>query len=95
MDVIIFTETWLHDRVLNCLITHPDYKLYRLDRQQKTPSGIVKKGGGICLFVKNGIEVDCENCHTIPNEHLELLHVRIKKGFGRKLDIMGVYKPPK
>lgn len=32
LDVIIFTETWLHDKVHDALISHPDYILYRLDR---------------------------------------------------------------
>lgn len=57
LDVIVLSETWLHSNIQNSLIWNSDYKLFRLDRQACLPSGVVKKGGGLCMYVKNGITV--------------------------------------
>lgn len=48
LDVVVLTETWLHQNVSDTLIFNPDYTCTRLDRQTVLPSGVRKSGGGIC-----------------------------------------------
>lgn len=57
-DVVILGETWLHASVGNNLIEFESYKLVRSDRQITTTSGCTKRGGGLCVYVKQGIQVD-------------------------------------
>lgn len=93
-DVIILTETWLHHNISNSLINNSNYMALRLDRETKTSSGLVKKGGGICIFVRKGITIDISDCVSLSNENIELFHVNIKKDMASKINIIGVYRPP-
>lgn len=51
-DVIIFTETWLVDNVLNTEIFCGNYQIYRRDR------GNLIKGGGVLIAVSNRLSSD-------------------------------------
>lgn len=93
-DVIIFTETWLHENINSSLIHSDEYMLFRLDRQTKIPSGLTKKGGGVCILVRKGISIELTDCINISNENVEMLHLNIKKGMAARLNIIGVYRPP-
>lgn len=95
LDVIIFTETWLYAQVQDGFISHPDYNLIRLYRAHTMPNGLIKKGGGICIFVRKGITIDRENCCSISNADIELLGINIKKGYGCRLNVFGLYRPPR
>lgn len=46
--VICVTETWLHDSILDCEFTPPNYDVVRCDRS----SG---RGGGVALFFRSGV----------------------------------------
>lgn len=93
-DVIVFTETWLHENVSSSLINNCDYTTLRLDRQTKVASGLVKKGGGLCIMIKKDITIDLSHCVSISNQNIELFHVNIKKGMASRINIVGVYRPP-
>lgn len=57
LDIVIFTETWLHANCDDNLFYVHGYKLFRLDRKTVTDSGLTKRGGGICIFVKNNFDI--------------------------------------
>ena len=40
-DIILLTETWLHDNIKDELINMPNYKLFRNDRLHKRGGGAV------------------------------------------------------
>ena len=44
-DVLIVTESWLHNDIDSDLLHLPDYKFFRCDRKQR-------KGGGVCIWSK-------------------------------------------
>lgn len=51
-DVIVFTETWLKDDILDSELTDC-YKLYRCDRNSATSQ--FRRGGGVLIGVKTGL----------------------------------------
>jgi len=51
IDVAAVTETWLNSNVSSCELTISSYKLFRRDREGR-------KGGGLCIFVKDSITAD-------------------------------------
>lgn len=93
-DILIFTETWLHKNVNSSLLYDDNYTITRLDRQAKLPSGLAKRGGGICIMTRKDLVVDMENCVSISNKDIELLHINVKKGMSRRINVVGVYRPP-
>lgn len=46
--VICVTETWLHDSVLDCEFTPPNYIVVRCDRS-------CGRGGGVALFFRSDV----------------------------------------
>ena len=52
-DIVVITETWLHDDIKSEILELPDHTLYRLDRRDG------RQGGGIAVYVKNGRPTVC------------------------------------
>lgn len=50
-DVVTITETWLHDKIPEGLISIPKYHTQRADRIDRT-------GGGVCVYIDNMLSVD-------------------------------------
>uniref|UniRef100_A0A803KG92 Reverse transcriptase domain-containing protein n=1 Tax=Xenopus tropicalis TaxID=8364 RepID=A0A803KG92_XENTR len=85
-DLIGITETWWDDKC-DWAVNLNGYTLFRRDRE-------IKKGGGVCLYVKS----DLKPCNKdITNENVESLWVEISVGLKvTKKMIIGVcYKPPR
>uniref|UniRef100_A0A803JLD2 Reverse transcriptase domain-containing protein n=1 Tax=Xenopus tropicalis TaxID=8364 RepID=A0A803JLD2_XENTR len=85
-DLIGITETWW-DEKCDWAVNLNGYTLFRRDRG-------IKKGGGVCLYVKS----DLKPCNKdITNENVESLWVEISVGLKvTKKMIIGVcYKPPR
>lgn len=93
-DIIALTETWLHSQCCNSLLEVDGYKLFRQDRKTVTPGGRVKRGGGICLYVKNEFNVVTWPTLSSSNLDLESLHVSCKLGNNRRVNLSVVYRPP-
>lgn len=53
-DMMGLSETWLHEYVDNNLISNTEYHQLRCDRKGK-------RGGGLCLYVKESIKYDSKN----------------------------------
>lgn len=49
LDLICVTETWLHDGILDGIITLDGYKMIRNDRKYC-------RGGGICIYYKTDLD---------------------------------------
>lgn len=94
IDILVLGETWLHSRVSDGLINIDNYDLYRLDRQTVLPSGIVKRGGGVCVYIKSSFAVTNWTSLAVSNSDLELMSLSCKLGNSRKLNIHAAYRPP-
>lgn len=91
LDVVIFTESWLHANCTDSLIAVPGFCLYRLDRRVKSRSGTVKRGGGIVVYVKDGINVTTWQDIDVSDENLECISLTCKQGMRRNVNITCVY----
>ena len=65
----------------------------RSDRTTKE-AGIVKKGGGLCTYVKNGIVCEELTDMIISNKDIELHLVKYNLPFTRPIFIFNAYRPP-
>uniref|UniRef100_A0A803JG40 Reverse transcriptase domain-containing protein n=1 Tax=Xenopus tropicalis TaxID=8364 RepID=A0A803JG40_XENTR len=85
-DLIGITETWWDDKC-DWAVNLNGYTLFRRDRE-------IKKGGGVCLYVKS----DLKPCNKdITNENVESLWVEIsvRLKVTKKMIIGVCYKPPR
>ena len=55
IDVVCISETWLKNGLHSNYVNIPNYKLTRLDRSW-SENGNLKKGGGVCMYIKNQIQ---------------------------------------
>lgn len=93
-DAVVLTETWLHARISDTLISNRKYTCTRLDRQTTLPSGAIKTGGGICIYIKIEHSLEILMDHSISDNHLELLHVVLRFNRQKNIHIIAVYRPP-
>lgn len=93
-DVVVFSESWLHANCTDSLIHVPGYSHYRHDRQVSTRSGVTKRGGGIIIYVRDGIEVKTWPNLDISDGDLECISLTCKQGMRRNLNLTAVYRPP-
>ena len=95
-DIIMFSETWLHHFIPNCLIHEPGYSIIRQDRTNDLCDKVKSKGGGLIIYVKNNIydyitKVDNATAVTSDLEHLWL---KINIPYRRKIILGLCYRPP-
>lgn len=92
--IVAISETWLHKNVATSLIHCDGYYLLRNDRRALSGSGSVKTGGGVCMYVRNDLQVTLNMSLNISNEYIELLACTISKEKQKKIDVMVAYRPP-
>ncbi|XP_025419025.1 uncharacterized protein LOC112689501 [Sipha flava] len=88
-DIIILTETWLHNEVNDIeLGIIPKYTVFRCDRD--SVMGCIIRGGGVLIAIKNHLQ-----CNRIPlqNNNIEQLFIKLSMGSFTLL-IGSVYIPP-
>ena len=83
-DIVAITETWLNDSILDHVLLHTGYTIYRKDRDGRM-------GGGVLLAIRNNIKTfrryDLETkCELLWNE--------IHTNHGQKMLIGVYYRPP-
>lgn len=84
-DVIAVSESWLKPFILNNAVSIDGYYMHRNDR-------IVRNGGGVCLYIKNGIK--SKVIHSVNDEvNYEALFVEIL-GTGSVSILLGVIYLP-
>lgn len=94
LDVVAFTETWLHANCDDNLFHVNGFNFFRLDRRTVTHSGLTKRGGGICVFVKNNIDVLQWPKLEVSNSDIETMSLSCKRGNHKRLNVTVVYRPP-
>lgn len=83
VDVLGISETWAKSHVTNKSISIEDYSVYRNDRP-------VRRGGGVCLYIRKQINV---RVLLRSNGEIEYLFVRIK--YNGIVILLGIiYRPP-
>lgn len=93
-DVVVVTETWLHQMIDSNLVSAPGYKLFRLDRQAHSVGGSKKCGGGIAIYIKNLYDVTVKWDSNVSTNDLELAHVVLKRDKLKSTDVFALYRPP-
>ena len=76
-DILNINETWLNKNILDQEITIEGYTLIRNDRHNNQDDTI-KRGGGICTFVKEGIVFNELSDLTCLNDDIEISVIRLK-----------------
>ena len=71
----------------------PGYNLLRYDRG-RDELGNIKRGGGLCTFVKIGLLCTELPEYTIADKNIELSTVKYKLPFTRDIYVLNVYRPP-
>lgn len=89
--IVGVSETWLKSSLPDALISTKYYNLFRKDRNHA-----FKRGGGLCLYVKDGLSSEriilTENRDV--NKDLEWLCTKAIIGGHKKQIILLVYRPP-
>ena len=94
--VITLSETWLIEKCDTKMINIPGYNFIRFDRRWSENGKSIKKGGGLGMYIKNGLDF-CEsifNKNNISNSDIEMHWVDIKVKNMKKIIIINVYRPP-
>ena len=85
VNILCFSETWFRPELISELTQIEGYQLIRNDRCRK-------RGGGICIFMKDEIKYDILS--QISDMHIELQAVTIKGDNAKKITLLNCYRPP-
>ena len=91
--IININETWLTENINDSELTIHGYTLIRNDRN-KNIDGTIRKGGGICTYVKEGLVCNELIELTCIDNNIEMSIVRYKLPFTRDIYVVNVYRPP-
>lgn len=96
LDVISFSETWLKNSIPDGLLHVSNYDLIRYDRKSLNDKGLIKTGGGLCVYIKNGINYDDESLNklNLSNGDIEAQFIIIKGFNAKKIILINCYRPP-
>ena len=92
-DIFNISETWLNRNILDKEIAIYGYTLIRYDRPLN-PDNTIKKGGGICTYVKEGIIFKDLDEFACLNDNIEMSVIRFKLPFTRDIYVLNIYRPP-
>ena len=87
------SETWQHDNIDDGFVSIKNYTLIRSDRLTME-AGVVKKGGGLCTYVKDGLVCEDMKDMIISNKDIELHLVKYALPYTRPIFIFNIYRPP-
>ena len=97
IDILVCTETWLHEAIPNYLVEIPCMDLYRFDRDNGLCDGSVKTlGGGVACYIHRDLKL---NASVQPDyshicNSIEILTLKCVYVFGKIIHILAVYRPP-
>ncbi|XP_063802123.1 uncharacterized protein LOC134969848 [Pseudophryne corroboree] len=94
-SLMIFTETWLNDSILDSVVQLTDRSLFRSDRTMESGK---TRGGGLCVYVNNNWCTDASLVATFCSVNVEYMVVKCRpfylpREFSVAL-VMAVYIPP-
>ena len=95
-DVMCLSETWLKENMGSDIFNIGGFITHRSDRVILNDNGAVKRGGGLCMIVKNGIkhEVLEGKYFNVMNDSCELMVLKVSLPYTRKIFVVSGYKPP-
>ena len=94
-SIIALSETWLNPKITTKMIEIPGYNCTSLDKSW-LENGNVKKGGGVCCYIKNSIcysATDYDNLNKSTRD-IEICWVSLNIPLCRKIVVGIVYRPP-
>ena len=95
-DVFTVSETWLTNLTEDKLTTIEGYNFNRADRKVTRANGQIKAGGGLGIYTRVGLCIDCnkfKDCN-ISTHLLELHWSVISRPHTKSIPIGNVYRPP-
>ena len=92
-DILNLCETWLHENISDTEINMNNFNIVRTDRMNN-PDGTIKRGGGICTYVKQGIIFEKNTVLSCSNNNIEMCVIRLKLPFTRDIYVINIYRPP-
>ena len=84
LDILALNETRLHDSVSNQDMHIDNYDLIRFDRS--------RKGGGVCIYVKNSLSFFERN--DLNRDNLEAVFIEIHKPSSASFIVRTIYRRP-
>ena len=90
--IVTMCETWLTSKYSEAYNAIEGYVVIRQDREWD----LNKKGGGICTYLKNGLNYsEFKYKHLNQNcQNLECQWISIKQNIGKEIIIVNCYRPP-
>ena len=76
------------------LVSMPNYSLIRQDRTTTHNNGSIKRGGGLCTYIKQGLNFNLESDLEICAEDIELSVIRYNLPCTHGIYVFNVYRPP-
>ena len=95
LDMISLSETWLSSQMNSQVIDIPGYNCIRHDRSW-TENNNIKKGGGLCAYVKSDINVSYLDFleYNVSTKDMELLWISLILPNSKRIIIGNAYRPP-
>ena len=93
-DILNISETWLQEQLSDHFVGIINYSLVRSDRTLILPDGYVKRGGGICTYIKQGLNFTVITDLSICNNDIAMSVIEYSLPHTRKIYILNVYRPP-
>ena len=90
-SIICLQETWAKDEVeenLTLKYPLPGYECYHIPREYD------KRGGGICVYVKQGFDIQVKKDLSCSSQHIEMQVLEIIRPNLKNIFIGNVYRPP-
>ena len=94
--IITLSETWLSKNIDSKLLHIPGFNFFRVDRNWSENGKSTKKGGGLGIYIKEGIDYNDLKFsdNNMSTSDIEMQWVEIKIRNMRKIILINVYRPP-
>lgn len=91
IDCLSLTETWLHSRISDDIISVLGYKLFRCDRPVTHKKC---RGGGIAVYVLEKYDVEVINFDHSNCQDVEFSCIKIHGSKAKPITCVTIYRPP-
>ena len=91
-----FSETWLNENVDTQLLSIPNYSCIRLDRLWSENNVSPKKGGGVCCYIKSGLNFSDSELSQLnkSTKNIEMQWISLNQPYMKKIVLCNLYRPP-
>ena len=87
--IIVLTETWCGDTATkNSIYQIPNYTVIHKTRKEK-------QGGGLCMFIRNDLNLKLRNDLDKFDSDIETLSIEIENRNSKNIVLSGIYRPPR